>query len=336
MADKPRISRSNESSRSKRLADSMRVIAHGVTHRDGGTSIVSGAISSLSTSITDILDTISGLGGGGGAPSGPIQLNIGEPEAPIQLSSTLPQNLRKTSSPTFKALTTTGNIIAGGTIKANGSGTATQYLDGTGVYSTPSASSSSFPFPFTIIPPVSSSFAWINQGGASISTTLGVHLIAPASAGDNFRIRKKAKPYTKFQITACMIARKPPVNFSGVGLVYRQSSDGKIVTLNYCFGGTTGFNGLQGFKYSSVTVGVAAYFAWPMDMGSAPFFLRIADDGTNRISSFSTDGTNFVVLHTVGRTDYLTCDEVGFFANSCQGTYDTAVTLLSWEEVSLP
>jgi hypothetical protein len=61
-------------------------------------------------------------------------------------------------------------------------------------------------------------------------------------------------------------------------------------------------------------------------------FFRIADDGANRISSISTDGINFRVIHTVARTDFLTADQVGFFVNCQETTWDAGMTLLSWKE----
>jgi hypothetical protein len=46
----------------------------------------------------------------------------------------------------------------------------------------------------------------------------------------------------------------------------------------------------------------------------------------------STDGQNFKVIHTVGRTDFLTADQVGFFVNDQSNTIAAGMTLLSWKQ----
>ena len=62
MSDKPRPTRSTGSSRSARLLDSMRVIATGVTHREGGgASAVSNSISSISLAITALTNKLRGI-----------------------------------------------------------------------------------------------------------------------------------------------------------------------------------------------------------------------------------------------------------------------------------
>ena len=64
-------------------------------------------------------------------------------------------------------------------------------------------------------------------------------------------------------------------------------------------------------------------------------WLRIADDGSNRICSWSADGFTWQVLHTIGRTDFLTANEVGFFVdawNVASPTYDVAMHLIHWSQ----
>jgi hypothetical protein len=60
--------------------------------------------------------------------------------------------------------------------------------------------------------------------------------------------------------------------------------------------------------------------------------MRIADTGTSRICSWSADGQNWHDLHSIGRTDFLTADEVGFYVNSQSATYPAACTLISWAQ----
>lgn len=75
MAINPRITRSTESSRSQRIVDTMRIIAQGVTHRDGGgLTALANSIGATNITIGNILDKIRGLS------QQPISLNIGSLE----------------------------------------------------------------------------------------------------------------------------------------------------------------------------------------------------------------------------------------------------------------
>jgi hypothetical protein len=62
------------------------------------------------------------------------------------------------------------------------------------------------------------------------------------------------------------------------------------------------------------------------------YFLRIEDDNTNRICSFSFDGINFRLIYSVGRTDFLTADQVGLVLKSQSGTNGVGMNVISWLE----
>jgi hypothetical protein len=184
---------------------------------------------------------------------------------------------------------------------------------------------------FPMTPPVSGDFAWVNQGGASIDTTYGgVHLYAPQSAGDNVRICKKAAPATPYTITACLIPFIPGYDQNHCGIGFRQSSDGKLHVLTFFYGGS-GFS-VSSLKYTNPTTYTAGYGDWLLKSSFNCIWFQISDDGVNRICRFSLDGQHFYQTTTIGRTDFLTADEVLFFCNSKNATSFAAMTLLSWKE----
>lgn len=185
-------------------------------------------------------------------------------------------------------------------------------------------------FPFTA--PIDGDFAWINQGGASVDTTNGgIYLSAPADASVNHRIRKKAAPSTPYTITAIFLANSLAVDYHTFGLLYRNSGAGTFVTFAIQRNIGSGLPlTIVSSKYNGPTSYNANYFQLGYDSGNF-VFLRIADNGTNRISSYSSDGQHWTALHTVGRTDFLTADEVGFYIDVENGTYPLGVTLLSWK-----
>lgn len=180
--------------------------------------------------------------------------------------------------------------------------------------------------------PVDGDFAWINQGGASVATTNGgIYLLAPAETGLNLRIRKKAAPATPYTITAAFLYNSIlEVNSQTFGVLFRQSSDGKLATLR--LGWDTGTSSMIADKWNSATSFSASYSS--AALRARPMFLQISDDGTNRILRWSVDGQNFVQFHSVGRTDFLTADEVGFFVEERTNAYALGLTLLSWKQGS--
>ena len=180
-------------------------------------------------------------------------------------------------------------------------------------------------FPMTV--PVSGDYAWFNQGGASVVITNGgIHLSIPSSATTNFRGRTKAKtaPYT---ITAAFLLNFYPSNFTrAFGLFF--TDDTKV----HGFG--VGFNNtyqLSSTKWTDSTTIDTNYTTTAYQIFSPVLWLRIADDNTNRVSSFSADGINWVVFHSIGRTDHLTATKVGFGGDALNSQV-AGLTLLSWKE----
>jgi hypothetical protein len=182
---------------------------------------------------------------------------------------------------------------------------------------------------YPMTPPVDGDFAWINQGGASVSTTNGgIFLSGPAGATKNYRIRKKAAPSTPYTITAALLPLVIGQNFQTTGICFRQSSDGKLVALSQFYDG--GFK-LYVTTLNDPTSGNSHILQLPFDVGGI-LWLRIADNGTNRLYSYSRDGQNFTQVYSEGRTTFLTADEVGFFVNDETNVYAVGMTLLSWKQ----
>ncbi|KKN66970.1 hypothetical protein LCGC14_0466500 [marine sediment metagenome] len=184
-------------------------------------------------------------------------------------------------------------------------------------------------FPF--VAPVNGDFAWINQGTGSVDVDGGgIYLLAPTLAGDNLRIRKKTIPSVPYVITVAFMPHGYKVNYSGVGIGFRQSSDGKLHTFHL----SISVNSIASIKFTNPTTWSATYLEQEIvQAGSSPvMWLRIEDNNTNRKCHWSVDGRHWFEFHSVGRTDFLTADEIFFFTNSNNATYPTAMTLLSWAE----
>jgi hypothetical protein len=186
---------------------------------------------------------------------------------------------------------------------------------------------------FPLTPPVNGDFSWVNQGTGSVTAATGsIYLLAP-SIGSNsnaLRIRKKSAPSTPYTITVALLSPNLRESYISYGIGFRESSSGKLHLLS--IQGSTEYNALllASIKHSDPSTFHSSY---ALDyLSAAPLFLRMSDDGTNRAFSFSVDGQNFIPYHSVSRTDYLTADEVCFWANSAHATWPSAATLLSWKE----
>jgi len=188
---------------------------------------------------------------------------------------------------------------------------------------------------FPLTEPINADFAWVNQGGASVSVTNGgVYLLGPAAgAGYNLRIRKKAAPATPYTITAAFLMSQRRVQPVGWGIGFRQSADGKLAVLLLQVS-TTPAVSIYSFKFTNATTWSATYSTIGnlVNFHAPLSFWRIADDGVNRIISWSGDGIHFHTLHSVARADFLTADEVGFFVDAQHATHDVGMQLLSWKE----
>jgi hypothetical protein len=182
------------------------------------------------------------------------------------------------------------------------------------------------------VAPVNGDFSWINQGGASVTVNAngGIFLRAPATSGVAIRLRQKAVPTAPYVVTTAFVPALLSNTVPTVGIALRQSSDGKIIVFGLV--GNGGSYLIQILKYTDAsTYSGAAYLSTSFDAPGLVYF-RFTDDNTNRICSYSTDGYNFIQLHSVGRTDYMTPDNVGFMANEQTNLFDCGLTLMSWEE----
>jgi hypothetical protein len=191
------------------------------------------------------------------------------------------------------------------------------------------------------VAPVDGDFAWVNQGSASVTSTtihgasaLFLQNPADGAAVANLRVRKKAAPATPYTVTAKFIPNMLMVDFHTIGIGFRQSSDGKLITFGLEFNSfvVTAMATLTVRKYTNATTASTFYVLPLLPTQIAEVGLRIGDDGTDRKCWLIPDGKNPILIHTVGRTDFLTADEVFFFVMSGNTTYGLGMTLLSWEQ----
>ena len=178
--------------------------------------------------------------------------------------------------------------------------------------------------------PVNGSYAWINQGSSSIRDDTDSVVLAGAATGSgaNLALRKKSAPSAPYTITAYMLPTILAKDFHSYGLHFRQSSDGKLHVLDVLEGTV-----LRSTKFASPTSFSADYQTFPLS--DVVRWLRIEDDNTDRVLYVSADGVDWLEIHRIGRTDYLTADEVGFHVgteNSATPNLAPILRVQSWAE----
>lgn len=186
---------------------------------------------------------------------------------------------------------------------------------------------------FPMVPPVGGAFSWVNQGGASMDTTNGgLYLEGPAGSSLNNRLLVTSAPATPYTMTAAFLPNIFATSQQqDCGLVFRDSVSGKFVTLSLMTSGATAQFFILSYQWSSPTSFAGTYIQKQYFPRQLVWF-QISDDGTNRISRYSSDGQHWIQLFSVARTDFLTADQVGIYVEDQTNTLPVAMTLLSWAQ----
>lgn len=197
-----------------------------------------------------------------------------------------------------------------------------------------SSSSAGVPTWLKITNPLTPTFAWRNQGGATVvsnTSQQSIYLTAPVGAGDNIRGREIAAPAAPMSITIAIIPQIHNQNFNSAGLYV---TDGTKIELTGILATENAVGAsLIVEKYTNATTFGSTVFSAGQGSFISPIFLKVVDDGVNLTWSWSPDGVGFIQLYQEARTSYLaSIADVGFFANSNNATYPAASLLISWTQ----
>jgi hypothetical protein len=192
-------------------------------------------------------------------------------------------------------------------------------------------------------PPQSANFpTWVNQGSATCVDNKGaIFLEAGNSSNEQLRARLQAYPTPPFTVDMAFLTNVFPYSSPSItaGLCIRDSVSGKF----QCYGvGNTDLH-IRGYNYSSYSAASGGVTGWPgsgdnHQLEQNLIWVRYYDDGASaRVISISADGVTWQQMVSNSRTDYLTPNQIGFFANSLAGYYssypvDTGITVLHWSQ----
>lgn len=148
-------------------------------------------------------------------------------------------------------------------------------------------------------------------------------LTIPNDGGDRCRGTLKALPSAPYVIT--MLAIVPGAS----GLCLHQNSTSEFHYLQYLGGHATLTWRARQFASPTSAGSTYATHAVPPFTSQVAFF-RIADNSTNRITSYATFGGPFHQLHSVANTDFLTPDLFGPATSNAYG-FEQYMIILSME-----
>jgi hypothetical protein len=143
-------------------------------------------------------------------------------------------------------------------------------------------------------------------------------------------VSKKAAPSPPYTI----VMGYRPLYITGdsvfLGFCWRRSGDGRFIHVGA--DSNSGSDHIRVVKWNSPTSSAGGYSgpAKIMPFTGTPMWIRLVDNNINRIVSVSVDGINWLQIHSIGRTDFLTADEVGFLVIMQNASFAAALSLAHW------
>jgi hypothetical protein len=188
------------------------------------------------------------------------------------------------------------------------------------------------------VAPVSSQFAWFNQGTSTETAVNGGLLFtAPATTGVSNRMRVQAIPVAPYRIIASMLLNLGSISgtYNPVGGLF--ISDGVNVTtskiirfVNFESQATSGIRTTVS-KLTNSTNFSAHYADQPNPaMLQQPLWLMIQDDATNRSFSLSQDGVNWISIFSGLNNDFLVGTHCGYCLETGNTVRAASMNLISY------
>lgn len=180
---------------------------------------------------------------------------------------------------------------------------------------------------YKLTPVVAANFAWLNQGGATVTDASGVSYLQVGAQTQNLRARVRTAPATPYTVTALVASEFENLLNQEVGIGFHEIGTGKSQALRLtsdwlvCVTNSTALNAIGSNQFST-----GRFFS--------PWWMRIRDDGTNLIFSHSADGINFRQLVSDLRTAQFTTapDRIMYYVNERSNAQPCGMSVLSWLE----
>jgi hypothetical protein len=179
--------------------------------------------------------------------------------------------------------------------------------------------------------PPSSGWTTSTLGSATFAADLdGRKLALPTAAGSALRAEYRTlTPVAPYTATAHIEWAGVNANYVAAGMFLR-SNGGAYIQFGPQYDTAMSGWSLDVAKWNSESSFNAHYLQATMaQIGGMPNWFRIVDDNTNRMCQYSFNGVDFITLHTVGRTDFLFVNQIGWGGWNSGGSAAVA-RLRSW------
>jgi hypothetical protein len=275
----------------------------------------SGTVTSVAMSVPGILS----VSGSPVTSSGTLAVTLATQSANLVFSG---PSSGSAGAPTFRALVTAdlpSEVGTGALASAPGASRAgLLYLPNDSLYALRDTGSTYEywgPLAKLTPPPALANWTKLNQSSATMADSKGAVVITLPAIATGMRAIYKSAPSTPYTATFGFLGIHNDVDGAHIFVGFRESSSGKLAVCKYR---REAAPTIRSSKYTNETTFSADYnsknFA-ALSMGPM-LWIQVADDGTNRTCAVSIDGINFVQTHTIGRTDFLTADQLVFGIDS--------------------
>lgn len=180
--------------------------------------------------------------------------------------------------------------------------------------------------------PLLRTWAWFNQGTATVDTSRGaVILQAPGSSGNQVRGYEESFGAGTYTVTLGFLpALVGGGQAPGAGLFLRDSVSGKFIFFFVMDNNGTSAIRLDQWNSASSWSGQVLSTVAQFAGGPGLHWLRVQDNGTNRLYSVSADGVTWAQVYSEARTTWCTPDRRGPGIYAQNSTYPQTLTVLSW------
>lgn len=180
--------------------------------------------------------------------------------------------------------------------------------------------------------PQLSDFAWVNQSNAAATQeTFGISMGTPAMVGDSLHCLVRPIPAGSHSVVMRSKAFLSSRNYTTSGLCLYDSQSGRVQTLSPGFRDGLKLIGINWNSPTSYNGDIGA--ATAVQIEQWPEWMRLSDDGSNRVFAVSADGKTWVNVFTYSRTEFLTPTHVGFYVNPNSAySVGSSLTVFSWTQ----
>lgn len=150
------------------------------------------------------------------------------------------------------------------------------------------------------------------------------------AAGSTFSVRGiyQSYPTPPFKVEVLVIPRWVIQNANAAGILLQDSVSGKLVTFGLHF---TNNPALEINQWNTVSSWNSSANSTPGPDARGDLWLRIEDNGTNRLFSYSSDGSNWEQYFSHQRTTFITPDRLGIFVYNLNSNYKAGANFLHYQ-----